>query len=92
MRKNDSKVSDKSRKGTDKRLPRSKSRQIEDVDGPNNKKLAAPSASNLVKTATDFMLNTNSANMTIGEAAGVSTRGNVSNIFPALDKADREKL
>ena len=56
------------------------------MDGPNIENLAAPSASNLLKTASDFLSSTKPANATFGKAAGVLARGNSSNIFGAMQQ------
>ena len=86
MRLADSGVSGKSVKGTGKRLPRNNSRQIDDMDEQNLENLAASSASNLLKTPSDFLLSTKPANATFGKAAGVLARGNYSNIFGPMQQ------
>ena len=55
MRRTDSKATDKSCKGTGRRITRNNSRVIDDVDGPNLQNPAAPSASNMFKSASYYL-------------------------------------
>jgi len=56
------------------------------MDGPNLENLAAPSASKMLKTASDFLSSPKPTNTTFGKATGVLARGNSSNIFGAMQQ------